>query len=93
MKYYAALLRMEDPQLSKKLRPDHLKYLEQLEEQGKILARGPFVDGTGGLVIYIAKDFDEAKQLAENDPLIVEKARSLSLHEWKMNTKYLQSNN
>ena len=86
MSYFAAFLKMKDPELSQKFRPDHLSYLEELEEKGKIFARGPLEDGTGGLVIYIADNFKEAKEMAENDPYIVHEARELSLHKWNMTT-------
>lgn len=82
MKYFAAILNMLDPERNQKLRPAHLAYLEKLNEQGKIFAKGPFADGSGGMVIYMADSYEEAKQMAEQDPYVVEKVRSLDLREW-----------
>lgn len=43
---------------------------------------GPFTDKLGGLVIYKADSLEEARQLAEADPVVVEGARTLELREW-----------
>jgi uncharacterized protein YciI len=78
-----AILRMKDPELNLRHRPDHLAYLEDLERQGKVHARGPFGDGAGGLVIYRVADVAEARRLAEADPLVRTGARELELHPWE----------
>ncbi len=89
MSYYAALLHMIDPEKNKEVLPRHIEYLDKLDSEGKVFARGPFTDGSGGLVVYIANSFEEASILAENDPHVVEKVRRLELKEWKIG----QSNN
>lgn len=86
MAYFAAILYMQDAEKNQEFRPQHLEYLEELEKQGKVNSKGPFVDGAGGLVIYSADSLEEAKELAENDPYVVKGARRLELHEWKMTT-------
>ncbi|MDT8860669.1 YciI family protein [Alkalihalobacillus sp. MEB130] len=84
MSYFAAILLMEKPDLNMTYRPQHLEYLEKLESEGKVFAKGPFVDGAGGLVIYQANSIEEARELAEADPYIIHGVRSLQLHEWGM---------
>ncbi|MEK4031452.1 YciI family protein [Pseudobacillus sp. FSL P4-0506] len=84
MPYYAALLHMIDTEKNKETRPFHIDYLDELDKQGKIYARGPFSDGSGGLVVYIADTFEEAHLLAEKDPHVIEKARRLELKEWQV---------
>lgn len=84
MAYYAALLHMLDPEKNSEVLPRHIAYLENLDKQGKIYGRGPFADGSGGLVVYIADSFEEALSLAEKDPHIIEKVRRLELKEWKI---------
>jgi uncharacterized protein YciI len=84
MAYFAAILHMEKPELNQKYRPDHLAYLDQLAEQGKIFAKGPFTDGSGGMVVYIADSLEEAREMAERDPYVVHGVRRLELHEWKI---------
>ncbi|RKD25937.1 hypothetical protein BEP19_03145 [Ammoniphilus oxalaticus] len=79
---YVAMLPIIDEQLNAKVRPAHLAYLDDLYKQGKVLSAGPFTDKKGGMVIYRAHSFEEAKALAEADPVIVEKARTLELREW-----------
>jgi uncharacterized protein YciI len=85
MAYYAALLHMLDLEKNKELRPLHVEYLEKLEEEGKVFARGPFGDDSGGLVVYMADSYEEALTLAENDPHVINKVRRLELKEWKKN--------
>ncbi|MCG7409943.1 YciI family protein [Paenibacillus sp. ACRRX] len=82
MAYFAAVLDMKDESKNLTFRPHHLEYLATLSEQGKVHLKGPFKDGSGGMVIYIADSLEEAQQLAENDPYVVEGVRSLHLREW-----------
>ncbi|MEC0302124.1 YciI family protein [Terribacillus saccharophilus] len=82
MKYFAAFLKMEKPELNQQYRQAHLDFLAELDEKGFIFARGAFTDGTGGLVIYQTEDEVEARALAEQDPYLVNGVRSLELHEW-----------
>lgn len=82
MPYFAAILHMEKPELNQQYRQDHLDYLAKLEAEGRVFAKGPFVDGTGGMVIYKVASFDEAKLLASEDPYVRAGVRRLELHEW-----------
>ncbi len=84
MGYYAAMLYMLDPEKNKVVLPRHIEYLDRLDKEGKVFARGPFADGSGGLVVYIAESLEEAAALAENDPHVVEKVRRLELKEWNV---------
>ncbi|SFX26397.1 hypothetical protein SAMN04487866_10332 [Thermoactinomyces sp. DSM 45891] len=80
---YAAILHMEKPELNLEFRAAHVDYLQNLEQQGKIFAKGPFTDGAGGLVIYLANSLEEAQELAGQDPYVLQGVRRLELHEWK----------
>jgi uncharacterized protein YciI len=84
MKYFTAFLPMRDPAKNQEMRPAHVEFLAEAEKQGKIFARGKFLDGAGGLVIYKAGALEEARKLAESDPYVASGARSLELHEWDM---------
>lgn len=84
MKYFAAFLKMHDPAKSQNLRPLHIEFLENMAQEGKILARGKFTDNSGGLVIYKAESLEQARTTAEADPYVREGARLLDLHEWDM---------
>lgn len=61
----------------------HRAFLEEMTAKGRIAARGPFLDGSGGLVIYRASDEASALELASSDPFVVGGARSLVLKPWK----------
>lgn len=80
--YYVALLTIIDANLNAKVRPAHLEYVNRLYKENKVLMAGPFTDGKGGMVIYRADSFEEAKRLAEADPVVAEGARTLELREW-----------
>jgi len=84
MKYFAAILRVLDQEKNVRLRPQHLDFLREQEAQGRIYARGPFADGSGGLVIYLAESPEAAAALAESDPYVSHGARRLELHEWAL---------
>lgn len=80
--HYVALLTIIDPELNAKVRPAHLDYLDKLYKQNKVVMAGPFADKKGGMVIYRADSAEEARALAEADPVIAEGARTLELREW-----------
>ncbi|WP_406244068.1 YciI family protein [Tissierella carlieri] len=63
----------------------HKAYLQKFIDEGKIFAKGPFTDHSGGLVIYKANSYEEAKEMAENDPAVLQKSRTLILKEWRSN--------
>jgi hypothetical protein len=84
MKYFAAFLKMNDPEKNTTFRQQHVDFLLQREKEGKIFARGRFADNTGGLVVYVAPSLEEAAKIAAGDPYVVSGARILELHEWVM---------
>ncbi|WP_026909248.1 YciI family protein [Paucisalibacillus globulus] len=84
MKYFAVFLPMKDEEKSKKYRPEHLTFLQEKLESGYIFAKGPFVDGAGGLVIYQAESLEQVETMVKNDPYVVTGARSYDIHEWGM---------
>ena len=84
MKHFAAILHLLDQEKNVTLRPLHLAFLKEQEAQGRIFARGPFADGSGGLVIYLAESLESATALAESDPYVSHGARRLELHEWAL---------
>lgn len=87
MKHFAVFLPMKDEEKSKQHRAEHLDYLANRAQEGNIFAKGRFVDGAGGLIIYIAKTFSEVKQMVEQDPYVVTGARGFEIHEWEMTSE------
>ena len=86
MKYFVVLLPTLDAEKSNEYRPQHLEYWEQRRKEGHIFANGRFKDGSGGMVIYMAESYEQAKSFAENDPFVIHKARSYEIHEWDIVT-------
>ncbi|KAB3531314.1 hypothetical protein F8154_12905 [Alkaliphilus pronyensis] len=85
MVLYAAILETIDPKKDAELLTVHKAYLQKYIDDGRIFAKGPFTDHSGGLVIYKASSFEEAMELAENDPAVLHKSRRLTLKEWRSN--------
>ncbi|RKQ35657.1 YciI family protein [Oceanobacillus halophilus] len=86
MKYFAVYSPMKNEEKNKSFRPAHLEYLAVKEREGKVFAKGPFVDGSGGLVIYIADTKDEVEEIVKKDPYVTSGARGYEIHEWGMST-------
>ncbi|WP_274363597.1 YciI family protein [Paenibacillus thermotolerans] len=83
-KYYVVFLPMLDEQKSAEYRPAHLDYLAKLRDEGHIFSYGRFLDGWGGMVIYIADREEQVKDWVLNDPYIVHNARRYEIREWAM---------
>lgn len=84
MNYFAVFLPMKDEEKSKTFRPDHLAYLKKMQEEGNLFAKGPFVDGAGGLVIYKAASLEQVEKFVQADPYIINGARDYDIHQWDM---------
>jgi len=82
---YTAILTTVNSEKDTEILQEHKKYLQDLIDEGKIYAKGPFTDHSGGLVIYKAESYEEALKMAKNDPAVKEKTRTLVLKEWKSN--------
>lgn len=71
--------------------PDHLAYQAKLESEGKLAFAGPVSDPTGedmngeGLIIYRAASLDDARALADADPMHKAGARTYTLRRWLVN--------
>lgn len=63
----------------------HFANMERLAKAGKLAVAGPFVQseaGWRGLFIYAVESVEEAKALAETDPVIVEGEMVAEYHPW-----------
>jgi uncharacterized protein len=70
------------PSAFENVMPDMMAYLAQLKGTGKLKSSGPFGDFSGGLDIYEADNLDEAKKIAEEDPLVSNQLGTYELKEW-----------
>lgn len=62
---------------------DHVKYLKGVASE-RYFAGGGFANKVGGMITYKAKDLDEAKEVADNDPLIKRNLYTYELFEWDL---------
>lgn len=80
---YAMIMETIDSEKDAEVLDEHKAYLAKYLESGKIFAKGPFTDHSGGLIIYNTESIEEAKELIENDPVIKYNSRKYTLKEWK----------
>jgi uncharacterized protein YciI len=80
-----------DPAAVKANLPAHLAYQGDQEAAGRLFLAGPLSDETGdlmegmGLIIYRAASLEEARKIAEADPMHQSGARSFTLRRWMVN--------
>lgn len=82
---YAAILKTVDPVKDAEILEDHIAYLNKYIAEGKIYAKGPFLDHSGGLVIFNVENIDAAREIIDNDPISIHKTRTYELKEWRSN--------
>ena len=51
---------------------NHGRYLQQQMTKGALQLAGPFLDDSGGLILYNARDEAEVRAIAEHDPGVVD---------------------
>ncbi|MCB1407433.1 MAG: hypothetical protein KDK01_14555 [Rhodobacteraceae bacterium] len=80
-----------DPAKVKDTLPAHLAYQAEQEARGALFLAGPVSDETGnlmqgtGLIIYRAASLEDARALAEGDPMHANGARTFVLRRWLIN--------
>lgn len=69
----------------------HIEYQRELERNGILFAAGPLSDETGqewtgkGMIILRASSIEEARKIADADPMHRDKVRSYRIVPWLMN--------
>lgn len=81
--YYIAIMETIDATKDKEIRTEHIGYLNDLIHAGKILSKGPFTDGSSGLIIFAVDSYEEAQSLANSDPASQVGSRRFVVREWK----------
>jgi len=67
------------------LRPAHRQYMSQLLAEGRLVAGGPFADGSRALFIYEADSVGDAEKIVAADPYQVGGAfASCALSPWEI---------
>lgn len=81
---YVTILEMVDKQKDDEILEEHIAFLNQKLEEGTLVAKGPFTDHSGGLMIYKADSIEEARAIIETDPAVRDNTRKIALlKEWK----------
>jgi uncharacterized protein YciI len=52
---------------------NHGRYLQEQMTKGALQLAGPFLDDSGGLILYNARDEAEARAIAKHDPGVVDR--------------------
>ncbi len=79
------------PEALKAVLPDHLAYQARLEAEGKLAFAGPVSDPSGermdgeGMIVYRAASLEEARALADADPMHSTGTRSYTIRRWLIN--------
>lgn len=76
MNVYAIMLNKNEKEADQGIILLHVKHLEKLDQQNRLILSGPFSDYPGGIVIIRAIDKNEAISIAEKDPLVIHGLRS-----------------
>lgn len=62
----------------------HVEYLRKLDRDGRLVMCGPFTDFKGGMVIIQAKNLDEARSIANQDPFVIGGVRTFEIRTWEL---------
>ena len=76
--------RSQDEETAAKLQTAHLKNIQRLAAEGKLLLVGPFLDdgNVRGIYIFNVPTLDEAEKLTQTDPAIQAGSLVMELHPW-----------
>ena len=83
------------PERVKEILPRHLSYQISLQDQHKLVLAGPLSDESGknmlgeGMMIYRAASENEARALADADPMHAEGGRSYTMRRWLVNEGHI----
>jgi len=88
-RYVVAFLKVgpnqgQDSLTAAKLQQAHLKNIQRMADEGKLVLAGPFLDEgeIRGIYVFDAASIEEAKQLTETDPAVPAGRLIVELHPW-----------
>ncbi len=85
---YVILLSMKpDKKFSREVVERHVQHLERLDNDGRLVLCGPFLDYDGGMVVVRVGAMEEAKKIAEADPFVSEGFESYEIRTLKQATR------
>jgi uncharacterized protein YciI len=65
----------------------HGAHLATLDREGKLVLAGPFLDRFGGAIVLRAANLEEARSIAEQDPMVRGGFETYELVPWKQATR------
>ena len=78
--YYVILQKqLSSIEFMNEYRPEHLRYLKDVDEKGELIIAGRYKNGTGGLIIVRTENYDRALEIAKNDPYIINEVRDFTI--------------
>lgn len=80
MKYLVLTIRK--PQFDVAYRVAHFEFLDGLRARGVLEQAGAFTDASGGAYVILAGSLDEARAIAEQDPLHIHDCSEVTVREW-----------
>lgn len=72
MKFAAIIEYTSDAEKIARTRPVHRDYLQGLKKNGQVAIAGPFLDDSGGLLVYEADSAEDVDKLIRDDPFFKE---------------------
>jgi uncharacterized protein YciI len=85
MKIVNLVTYIDDAKKVASIGPVHRAFMADLGEQHRVIAGGPFIDGTGALFIYEVDGLQAAQALFAQDPYSLEGAiASHTMHSWEL---------
>ena len=79
LKYVIFLHAVEGAKLTKDLHWAHTDHIRKLDESGKLVLAGPFIEENIGMIAINAASKDEAREIAESDPFIIHGYRTYKI--------------
>ena len=61
---------------------EHVKYMSMFMESKKLVMGGPFLDDSGGMMIYKCDSMEEAQEIANEDPCIKNGLLEVKVKQW-----------
>jgi len=85
--YFLMLARgVPDKAPSEEVFAQHGAHLRRLDHEGKLALAGPFLDRFGGAIVLRVANLDEARRVAEEDPMVHGGYETYELVPWKQAT-------
>lgn len=72
MKFAAIIEYAPDPDKISRVRPLHRDYLQALKKNGHVVIAGPFLDDSGGLLVYEGETAEQVDTFIREDPFFKE---------------------